>query len=129
MPHVSPGEGRDEPFQDLEAIARVMVAAADGTARSALVGTPALRVVLLRWPAGFATVEHHHPRAEEIFLVLEGRAEFTIAGGPARVVEPGELVLARRGERHAIRVPGDAGELLLLAAVAPNEDAPDETVE
>jgi quercetin dioxygenase-like cupin family protein len=140
MPHVAPAEGRNEPFLDLATVGSAMMAAAEGgtarvalvgspSLRVALVGSPSLRVVLLRWAAGFATLEHHHPRAEEIFLVLEGRAEFTIAGRAPRLVGPGELVLARRGERHAICVPGDAGELLLLAAVAPNEDAPDETVE
>ncbi len=41
---------------------------------------------------------------------------------------PGELVLALRGVRHVIRV-GPGGPTTLLAAVAPNEDRPDETIE
>ena len=93
-----------------------------------LVGTPALRVLLLCWPGGFATVPHVHPAAEEIFLVIGGRALFTIGDEPEREVGPGAFMFARRGIRHAIRVP-DGEPLLLLASVAPNEDRPDETVE
>ena len=97
--------------------------------RVALVATPGLRVVLLRWPPGFATVPHHHPHAEEIFLVLEGRAVFSIGDEPEREVGSGRLMLAERGRWHAIRVPLDTGPLMLLVAVAPNGDAPDEAIE
>lgn len=66
--------------------------------------------------------------AEEIFQVLRGRAAFTIGDDPEREVGQGKFLLARRGVPHAIRVPG--GEwLLLLAAVAPNEDRADETID
>jgi quercetin dioxygenase-like cupin family protein len=129
MPHVAPDEGLNRSFAALADIGSAMgVEPGGGPARVALVGSPGLRVVLLRWPPGFATVPHHHPHAEEVFLVLEGRATFIIGSAPPRLVEPGVLVLARRGERHAIEVPDDV-ELLLLAAVAPNEDRADETLE
>ena len=97
--------------------------------RVGLTGEPGIRVVLLCWAPGSATVPHHHPGAEEVFLVVEGRARFGIEGRPEREVGPGELVVARRGERHWIAVPEDAPELVLLAAVAPNEDRRDEAVE
>ncbi len=129
MPHVAPDEGLNRSFAALADIVSAMGAEPVGApARVALVGSPGLRVVLLRWPPGFATVAHRHPHADEIFLVLEGRARFIIGSAPPRLVEPGVLVLARRGERHAIEVPDDV-ELLLLAAVAPNEDRADETIE
>ena len=125
MPFVGPGEALDLPFVDLEAVARDL---GPPPARACLVGTPRLRVVLLRWPPGFVSRPHRHPWAEEIFIVLDGRAVFEIGDEPAREVGPGELVLALRDVRHAIRVP--AGEpATILAAVAPNEDRPDETVE
>jgi quercetin dioxygenase-like cupin family protein len=91
------------------------------------VGTPGLRVVLLHWPVGFVTVPHVHPSAEEIFQVLRGRAVFTIGSAPDLEVGPGEFMFARRGVQHCIGVLGDA-PLTLLAAVAPNEDRPDETI-
>ena len=125
MPYVRDGEALDQPFTTFAAIAETKSA---GSWRIPLVGTEGLRVVLLQWPAGFATIPHLHPAAEEIFIVIRGQASFTIGDLPERDVGPGELVLARRGVRHAIRVSG--GEpLLLCAAVAPNEDRPDEVVE
>lgn len=125
MPFVGEGEALSLAFTDLEGLA-----AAQGPPpwRICLVGTPGLRVVLLAWPPGYATVPHRHPHAEETFEVLRGRAAFTIGEAPERIVGPGTFVLASRDVRHAIRVP-DGEPLLLLAAVAPNEDRPDETIE
>lgn len=125
MPYVRDGEALDQPFSDLGSIAEMQ---GSGSWRIPLVGTEAIRVVLLQWPPGYATVPHLHPAAAEIFMVISGRAAFTIGELPERDVEPGELVLARRGVMHAIRVAGDE-PLLLLAAVAPNEDRPDEVIE
>ncbi len=124
MPFVAGDQALDRPFVDLE-----LLAAEQGPPpwRICLVGTPGLRVVLLHWPAGLATVPHRHPHAEETFEVLRGRAAFTIGDAPERIVGPGTFVLAPRGVRHAIRVPEDE-PLLMLAAVAPNEDRPDETI-
>jgi quercetin dioxygenase-like cupin family protein len=125
MPHVAEGEAFNRSFLDLCAIAGGQGAA---PWRASLVGTPAMRVVLLHWPAGYSTIAHYHPVAEEIFLVISGRACFTIGDGPEREVSPGELVLAKRGELHSIRVP-ERAPLLLLAAVSPNEAGPRETIE
>jgi quercetin dioxygenase-like cupin family protein len=125
MPFVAPGEAHDLPFLDLETLA---LEAGPPPWRICLVGTPGLRVLLLHWPAGFATVPHYHPAAEEAFHVLRGRAAFTIGDTPEREVGPGSLMLALRGVRHRIRVVGDE-PLTLMATVAPNEDWPDETIE
>jgi quercetin dioxygenase-like cupin family protein len=126
MPHVRDGEALDRPFVDLDALA---VELGPPPWRAPLVGSGSMRVVLLHWPPGFATVPHLHPAAEETFLVLRGRALFTIGDGPEREVGSGTFLLARRGVRHAIRVPNDGESLVLLAAVSPNEDRPDETLE
>ncbi len=125
MPFVPPGKGLDLPFVDLDELAARM---GEPPWRAMLVGTGGLRVVLLRWPPGYATVPHVHPGAEETFLVLDGRAAFAIDGQPEREVGPGIFMLASRGVRHAIRVPEGAA-VTLLASVAPNEDRPDETIE
>lgn len=85
-------------------------------------------MVLLCWAPGYASVPHRHPAAEEIFQIVRGRALFRIGAEPEREAGPGELLLAMRGSRHAIRVIGDE-PLLMLAAVAPNEARPDETIE
>ena len=125
MPFVAPGEAYDLPFLDLDRLARE---AGLPPWRLCLVGTSGLRILLLHWPAGFATVPHHHPAAEEAFHILRGRAAFTIGDEPEREVGPGAFLLALRGVEHGIRVVG--GEpLLLMATVAPNEDRPDETIE
>jgi quercetin dioxygenase-like cupin family protein len=126
MPYVPDVEAFNLPGLDLDALAR------DAGAmpwRMALVGTAGLRVTYHGFPPGFSTIPHRHPHAEEIFTVLRGTALFTIGDEPERAVGPGELVLALRGVRHRIRVAADATPLLLLAAVAPNEDRPDETIE
>jgi mannose-6-phosphate isomerase-like protein (cupin superfamily) len=126
VPFVAAGEALNRPFVDLEEIAR---GSGEPPWRRCLVGTPGLRVVLLAWPPGFSTVPHLHPRAEEIFSIVRGRALFTIGDEPEREVGPGSFLLAERGVRHVIRVPDGDEPLLLLAAVAPNEDRAEETVE
>lgn len=125
MPFVSQAEALNQPFEDLEELAR---GAGEMPWRLALVGTPGLRVTYHGFPPSFSTVPHRHPHAEEIFKVLSGRALFTIGDEPDREVGPGEVVLALRGVRHHIRV-GPEGPMIMLAAVAPNEDRPDETIE
>jgi len=125
MPHVAEGEALNRPFLDLDAVARGL---GPPPWRECLVGTPGLRVVLLHWPAGFATVPHVHAAADEVFQVLRGRAFFAIGNVREREVGPGEFMFARRGVRHSIGVSGDE-PLMLLTAVAPNDDRPDETIE
>jgi quercetin dioxygenase-like cupin family protein len=126
VPFVSAAEALNAVSVDFDEIARESGAP---PWRRCLVGTPGLRVVLLAWPPGFSTVPHVHPAAEEIFTIVRGRALLSIGSEPEREVGPGSLLLAERGVRHAIRVPEGDVPLLLLAAVAPNEDWADETIE
>jgi quercetin dioxygenase-like cupin family protein len=126
MPFVGDGEALDRSYVDLNAVADKL---GPPPWRALLAGTPGMRVVLLHWPSGFATVPHLHPGAEETFQVIRGRAMFSIGEEPEREVCSGSFVLAKRGVRHAIRVPEGGEPLLLMAAVAPNEDRPDETIE
>jgi quercetin dioxygenase-like cupin family protein len=95
--------------------------------RLPLVGTDAIRVVLLGWEPGFETVPHLHPRAEEVFQVLAGCASFRMGDDAEVIAGPGSFLVAPHGTRHAIRVIGDQ-PLVLLAAVAPNEDVSDEAI-
>ena len=41
-------------------------------------GDPAMRVVLIGWPPGFATIPHHHPYGPETFEVIEGTLGFRL---------------------------------------------------
>jgi len=116
----------NQAFVDLETLVRE---SGEPPWRRCLVGSPGLRVVLLCWPPGYASVRHVHPAAEEIFSIIDGRALFTIGDEPEREVGPGSFLLAERGVRHRIRVPDGGERLVMLAAVAPNEDRPDETIE
>lgn len=124
MPYIGDGDALDCAFVNLSS-----VAAENGPPpwRARLIGKSALRAVLLHWHAGYATVPHIHPASEELFIVIDGEASFTI-GEVARHVGPGDLMFAGRGVNHAIRV-GESGPLTLLAIVAPNEDRLDETIE
>ena len=64
--------------------------------------TPWIRSRFMRMEPGESASLHSHDLGHEIFLVLAGRAEFTIEGG-VRVVGPGQLcvALAGRGPRRA----------------------------
>ncbi|MBI3972507.1 MAG: cupin domain-containing protein [Chloroflexi bacterium] len=125
MPYVPPSEALNLAAIDVDAIREQM---GRPPWRKALVATPATRWVLWEWPAGYVAAAHHHPRADEVFHVLHGRAVFRFgAGGIDHLAGPGTVLFAPRGVPHAIVVPGPES-LLLLVSVTPNEDAPDETV-
>lgn len=125
MPYVAPGESLDRSFLDLD---RLAAEAGPAPWRIALAGSPEMRVVLIAWPAGHATIPHRHPGAVESFTVVRGRALFTIGDEPEREVPTGGFAIAMRDVPHAIRVPDDT-DLLLLATVSPNEDRPDEQID
>jgi len=89
--------------------------------RVPLAAGPSLRSVLLCWPAGHWAPPHRHPRAIEVFVVLEGEAEFTFDGTSTVRARRGTHLFAPAGVSHAIRVVGDI-PLLFLVALGPNED-------
>jgi mannose-6-phosphate isomerase-like protein (cupin superfamily) len=126
VPFVPAAEALNAAAVDLDEITRE---SGEPPWRRCLVGTPGLRVVLLAWPPGYSTIPHVHPAADEIFSIVRGRALIAIGSDPEREVGPGSFLLAERGVRHAIRVPEGDEPLLLLAAVAPNEDWAEETIE
>ena len=131
MPYVAPEDAHNQPALDLDTVVPVMGEAnASGVpGRTRLIGTDSARWVLLHWPPGYVTTPHYHPRAEEAFYILRGRAIFRFGDeAEPREVGPGTLLLARRNQRHTIGVPGPE-PLLFIASVTPNEDAPDETID
>ena len=126
MPYVDPQDALNAPHVDLAQLERTL---GPMPWRKPLVALPALRWVLLGWPAGFVAQAHRHPRAAEVFHVLRGRAIFRFgASAGERVAEAGTVLFAPPGVQHAISVPGPE-PLVMLASLSPNEDAPDETID
>lgn len=76
--------------------------------------SPSIRGRFLRHEPGEVGPFHSHDVGEEIFLILEGRCEFTIDGEVA-VLGPGELCVARPHQRHQVRVVGDEPMTMFLA--------------
>jgi quercetin dioxygenase-like cupin family protein len=76
--------------------------------------TPEIRSRIMRFDAGQVSAGHTHDLGHEMFLVLEGQAEFTIAGQSA-VLGPGQACVARAGEWHEIRALDDAPMTLYLS--------------
>ncbi len=67
---------------------------------------PEMRARIIRREPGASGGGHTHDLGHEIFLVLEGQAEFTIAGESA-VLGPGQICIAHADQWHTIRVVGN----------------------
>ena len=76
--------------------------------------TPWIRSRFLRMEPGESASLHSHDLGHEIFLVLAGRAEFTIDGG-VREVGPGQLCVALADEIHSVRTVGDEPMTMYLS--------------
>jgi quercetin dioxygenase-like cupin family protein len=83
-----------------------------------LVITPEIRSRIMRFDAGQVSTGHTHDLGHEMFVVLDGRAEFTIAGQSA-VLGPGQACVARAGEWHEIRAL-EEGPMTLYLSVTPH---------
>ena len=75
---------------------------------------PLIRGRFLRMEPGEIGPFHSHDLGEEVFLVLEGEAEFEIEGHVA-VLGPGQMCVARANEKHEVRVVGDQAMTLFLS--------------
>jgi len=80
---------------------------------------PELEVIELRFGPDFEGVDlHTHGDHTDCFFVLEGQAEFSVAG-ETFTTGPGSFVAAPCGTVHGFRNAGN-GELRLLNVHAPN---------
>lgn len=64
--------------------------------------TPEIRARLYHMKPGQVDGRHSHDLGHEIFLILEGLAEFEI-NGEKKVVGPGQMCIARVDEIHQVR--------------------------
>jgi len=64
--------------------------------------TPDIRARLYRMAPGQVDSRHSHDLGHEVFLILEGRAEFTI-DGETRVLEAGQMCIALADQIHQVR--------------------------
>jgi quercetin dioxygenase-like cupin family protein len=71
------------------------------TNRNVLV-SPEIRARLYHMAPGQVDIRHSHDLGHEIFLILEGLAEFEIEG-ETRQLGPGQLCLARADQLHQVR--------------------------
>ena len=77
--------------------------------------TSEMRSRILRLEPGLEFSERHsHDLGHEVFLLLQGVAEFEINGEIARI-EPGQLCFAAVDEPHAVRVVGDEPVIMYLS--------------
>lgn len=76
--------------------------------------TPQIRARFMRFAPGQVASIHSHDLGHEIFLVLEGRACFRIAGEEADL-GPGQMCVALADQSHQVRVLGDEPMTLYLS--------------
>lgn len=70
-----------------------------------------------RLPAGAATQEHYHPRAEEIYYITHGAGKIRIEN-ELREVRPGDAIAIPPGKKHKLWNTGRE-TLRLLCCCAP----------
>ena len=79
-----------------------------------LLVTPQIRARFMRLEPGEIAATHSHDLGQEVFLVLSGRAEFTIAGEVAEV-GPGQLCVALVDQLHSVRALGEEPMTMYLS--------------
>jgi quercetin dioxygenase-like cupin family protein len=84
------------------------------TAIRNVVITPEIRSRFMRMEPGMVATRHSHDLGHEVFLVLEGQAEFEIDGDRA-VLGPGQMCFARADQMHQVRVVGTKPMTLYLS--------------
>ena len=76
--------------------------------------TPQIRARFFVVEVGDTARGHSHDLGIEIFLILQGRAEFEM-DGVRRVLEPGQLCIAQVDQAHTVRNVGDVPVIMYLS--------------
>ena len=80
--------------------------------------TPQIRCRFLKMAVGQFNAGHTHDLGHEIFLILQGRAEFEVDGARA-VLGPGQFCIALTDQYHTVRNVGDE-EVIMFLSVTPH---------
>jgi quercetin dioxygenase-like cupin family protein len=80
--------------------------------------TPEIRARIMRFEPHELSSGHTHDLGHEMFVVLDGQAEFSIEGQVA-VLGPAQACVARAGQWHEVRAVGD-GPMTLYLSVTPH---------
>lgn len=83
-----------------------------------LLVTPQIRSRFLKMAVGQFNESHTHDLGHEIFLILQGQAEFEIEGHK-EVLGPGQMCIALTDEAHTVRNVGD-DEVIMYLSVTPH---------
>ncbi len=81
--------------------------------------TPEIRARLYHMKPGQVDRRHSHDLGHEVFLILEGEAEFTI-NGETRVLGPGQMCVALADEIHQVRNLLPDRETVMYLSVSPH---------
>ena len=76
--------------------------------------TPQIRSRFLRMEVGQVNKGHTHDLGHEIFLILQGQAEFEI-DGQTQVLGPGQLCVALVDQNHTVRNVGNEPVIMYLS--------------
>jgi quercetin dioxygenase-like cupin family protein len=76
--------------------------------------TPEMRSRIMRMEPGAISPGHTHDLGHEVFLILDGYAEFTIDGETA-ILGPGQLCFARADQWHEVRCVGNKPMTMYLS--------------
>jgi quercetin dioxygenase-like cupin family protein len=76
--------------------------------------TPQIRSRFLRMEVGQVNASHTHDLGHEIFLILQGLAEFEIEGHK-ETLSPGQMCIALTDEAHIVRNVGDEPVIMYLS--------------
>lgn len=80
--------------------------------------TPQIRCRFLKMEVGQFNTGHTHDLGHEIFLVLQGQAEFEVDGQRA-TLGPGQFCIALADQYHTVRNVGDE-EVIMFLSVTPH---------
>lgn len=90
----------------------------DKMAKVDVVSSPHLICGINCFEPGQAQKAHTHKGADKLYLVLEGRGEFSV-GGATRMLSAGELLYVAEGVEHGV-VNSGPERLAVLIVIAPN---------
>jgi quercetin dioxygenase-like cupin family protein len=76
--------------------------------------TPQIRARFLKIEPGPMAEGHSHDLGHEIFLILQGKAEFEI-DGERDTLEPGQMCVALTDQTHAVRAVGPEPVIMYLS--------------